>query len=335
MAHDLDSSLLARPSYGPPMRPASLALAFLIVLAPNAEAYHLEGRHWPGGRISVRNASPYPYAVGEAMRLWNASGIQVRFVASRSRGADLVVVSPGHKAARGFGGCAGVASVGYLRGVQARMGLAAGCADDVLTAKAVAHELGHVLGLGHEDRRCALMNPVLDNGAPRRCFAPDAQQGGVWRCRTLEADDLAGARRLYGGRARLRRGATCPIFAAPSAPTAVQATDDGFGSWTVSVTTPPSPRRLVRISGVTAPEPTVLAGGAPLACPTADTQGVARGDFAEWSSTVDLDLEVEPSPGRWCFAGWITDPQGRRSAPTLTQVDVAPPSPVPPVVVTR
>jgi hypothetical protein len=313
------------------MRPSLLALAFLIVLAPGADAYHVSGRHWPGGHITVRNTSPYPYAVAEAMRLWNASGIRVRFVASRSRYADLVIRSPGRKATSAFGGCAGIASLGYLGGRQAGMGLAAGCGDDVLTAKTVAHELGHVLGLGHEDRRCALMNPVLANGAPRRCFAPDALQGGVWRCRTLETDDLAGARRLYGGRARVRRDPTCPIFTAPATPAAVQATDDGSGAWVVSVTTPAPPPRVVRISGVTAPEPTVLVAGAPATCPTADAREMARSDFASWSTTVDLDLAVEPSPGRWCFAGWIADPQGRRSAPTLVQADVAP---IPPVAAT-
>ncbi len=313
------------------MRSSLLALALLIVLAPSAEAYHISGRHWPGGRITVRNTSPYPFAVAEAMRLWNASGIRVRFVASRSRDADLVIRSPGSKATSAFGGCAGIASLGYLDGRQAGMGLAAGCGDDVLTAKTIAHELGHVLGLAHEDRRCALMNPVLVNGAPRRCFAPDAQQGGVWRCRTLEADDLAGARRLYGGRPRVGQDPTCPIFAGPAAPTAVQATDDGFGAWTVSVTTPAPPRRIVRISGVTAPEPAVLVAGAPTTCPTADAPGVTRSDFASWSSTVDVDPAVEPIPGGWCFAGWIVDPQGRRSAPTLTQADVAAPSPTLPV----
>jgi hypothetical protein len=70
-------------------------------------------------------------------------------------------------------------------------------------ALVVAHELGHVLGLDHEDRTCATMNAVLVNNHPEHCRAASA---GAWICRLLRADDVRGAVALYGGTARPIRG---------------------------------------------------------------------------------------------------------------------------------
>ena len=53
----------------------------------------------------------------------------------------------------------------------------------------VAHELGHVLGLDHEDRFCATMNSYLVDGHPEYCLAAPA---GKWICRLLRADDVRG-----------------------------------------------------------------------------------------------------------------------------------------------
>ena len=70
-------------------------------------------------------------------------------------------------------------------------------------ALVVAHELGHVLGLGHEDRICATMNSYLVDGHTEHC--PAAPQG-MWVCRLLRVDDVRGAVRLYGGTVRPIRG---------------------------------------------------------------------------------------------------------------------------------
>ena len=55
----------------------------------------------------------------------------------------------------------------------------------LLMAQVAAHELGHVLGLAHEPRRCAQMNFAVDvlDLAPIRCPAPASY---AWRCRLLE-----------------------------------------------------------------------------------------------------------------------------------------------------
>jgi hypothetical protein len=74
--------------------------------------------------------------------------------------------------------------------------LAPDCPSEGLRALTVAHELGHVLGLGHERRRCALMNPVHGRGGGTRCTQSPAAVRRRYR-RLLERDDMRGARRLY------------------------------------------------------------------------------------------------------------------------------------------
>jgi hypothetical protein len=99
---------------------------------------------------------------------------------------------------------AGDANVQRVNGrfVAAQVGLRSG-QDRYTMALVVAHELGHVLGLDHEDRICATMNSYLVNRGPERC---QAAPEGKWICRLLRADDVRGAVSLYGGTVRPIRG---------------------------------------------------------------------------------------------------------------------------------
>ena len=84
--------------------------------------------------------------------------------------------------------------------------------NSYMAARAIAHELGHVLGLGHETRGCSLMNPTGTLQGPSLCPKARLWQ---WRCRLLTGDDVAGAVALYGGTARRESGPRdCDLYAA-------------------------------------------------------------------------------------------------------------------------
>jgi hypothetical protein len=181
-------------------RPAAiLALALVAIALPSsAGAYQLEGGRWPTATITYYNEIPaYTWAVDSAAYAWNSSGARVRFVKSSRRNAKVLIGIRWFRAA-------GDASVqrGGRGFVSAKVGIQNG-QDRYTMALVVAHELGHVLGLGHEDRVCTTMNSHLVDNHTEHCPAAPA---GMWVCRLVRADDVRGAVRLYGGTVRPIRG---------------------------------------------------------------------------------------------------------------------------------
>ena len=155
--------------------------------------------------------------IKKAISVWNHSGIDIRWK-FKAGGADVKVVKYGNFPC-GFG----LATTNYESNGQAYESLVElgtnsnteKCVfTDVLTA---AHELGHVLGLAHEDGKCAVMNssstsaigPGTDpNPAwPTQCN-PQADE---WYCRVLSEDDLKGAKSIYGGNPKVKNQAFCPV----------------------------------------------------------------------------------------------------------------------------
>jgi hypothetical protein len=180
------------------MRATFAAFLLALVVVPTAGAYHLEGGRWPTRTITYYNEVPaYSWAVDTAAFAWNSSGARVRFLKSSRRNAKVLL------GIRWFTP-AGEARLDRRNGriYGAKVGIRSG-QDRYTMVLVVAHELGHVLGLDHENGTCATMNSRLDGNHPEHCPAPPA---GTWVCRLLRADDVRGAVSLYGGSVRAVRG---------------------------------------------------------------------------------------------------------------------------------
>ena len=162
--------------------------AALAAPAP-AGAYAIGGLPWPGARVTYHVVPrSYADAVRRAARVWNRAHVGVSLRRASSSHADVIVSARG-----GF--CGGEAPMGFLD--LTRSWIRLGPCNRSLMVLVAAHEFGHVLGLDHERRRCALMNPVRDgSGTPDRCHHHSLRW---WLRHPLTRDDRRGARRLYGG----------------------------------------------------------------------------------------------------------------------------------------
>ena len=247
------------------VRRLALGLVAAVSLAwcAPAHAYRLGGARWPTHTISYYDGGPNHAAVRVAVHAWNTSGAHVRFVpTSRARAhVRIVALKPS-----GCAGVEGVATLGYSpRGdlVQLRA-----CPDQDADAVVAAHELGHVLGLNHETKRCATMNPVVG----QKC-APPPNVSTL--CRVLQADDVQGAVRRYGGHARkITAPQNCPIFSEPQAPTTFTVTGGAPPSTQLSGTlTVAGVRKLDAVPGWPTPNLYVTIYRYAGTCPAGAPQG--------------------------------------------------------------
>jgi hypothetical protein len=186
-------------SVGMRFRLALLVALAATLLASPADAYRFEGGRWQTHTISYyTETAAFRWSVDAAAYAWNTSGANVRFVKAPSRASANVLIGSRYYAH------AGDAQVEFLgkRIVAATVGIQTGH-DRYETALIAAHELGHVLGLDHETRLCAAMNPTVGDDHTTLCPPPPP---GQWTCRLLQPDDVRGAVALYGGTVRPWRG---------------------------------------------------------------------------------------------------------------------------------
>lgn len=173
------------------------AAAFCLALATagTAQAYVFWGAPWPQRTIAYYTpGGSGSTELNRAARTWNRLRLGVRFRRADRKDADVTVDFRRPR-------CGGEATVGFAG--RSAVSISARCGPDLMTLTAV-HELGHVLGLGHERRRCATMNANFDiSGTRSRCPWHPMK---YWLRHPLRPDDIRGARALYRMQARAAVG---------------------------------------------------------------------------------------------------------------------------------
>lgn len=305
-----------------------LCAAVLVAVAAssgaleNARGYNVSGRPWPGGVVRYYNAAPdQAWAVQRAVDAWNSSGAALRFVAVPASQAQLRIEHfPRIRCTINA-----EATVGYARAARVyifrRDDRSLYC-NAYGAATALAHEFGHVLGLDHQQRGCALMNPVYTLQGPALC--PKAKDW-QWRCRLLTSDDVAGAVALYGGVVRPQTGPRdCDLYRGMHAPMELK----------IASTTVPHDYQITfrRPASVAVPvflasrrwEPESFVAGITTGgrCAT-DPHLYAR---REWRATPGAlqSMDVLLEPGTYCLAVWGVDLFGRPSVrPAQLRIRIA------------
>jgi hypothetical protein len=295
---------------GTPERPSSLAAGRPAI-----------GGKWPGGVISIWNDAPdQAWALAEAMSVWNRSGVRIRFVSASSGAQAMVRVE--HSAGAS---CRGAdATRGWSPDARVhifRLDDSAAACSRYTAAVMLTHELGHVLGLDHQSRACAAMNPAGNYRGPMLCTLSAPWE---WDCGLLRTDDVRRAVHLYGGRVLAALQQTrCSLYRPIAAPGAIafdQQSPSGLASFTfrrpddVAVPTMVAAERL----SLPAYRFAFDRGGCAKAPPA--------GPGSAWSvaprqlQRVTFPLE---SSGRYCLSVWAADAVGRPSvAPAQALLDV-------------
>lgn len=293
--------------------------------AAEADAYRLGGRTWAKRTVTYRvDVVRYRAPVNEAARQWNTSGVNFRFREIRSGRPDIVVrrlpVGPG---ARCFG-VLGRATLGAVPRGVGFLQLNAACDNTFLIAVAV-HELGHVLGLSHSNRSCAVMWASAINSCT------DTRSNLPWEtvCKPLRSDDVAGAIRRYGGKARpLPTNRVCVTKPTPPPVTGLAIAVNPAGSvaaarltWTNPVSPAlnrvvvnRNPTRCATLPGT----PGISWAIRPGIAPVFGDEVVVRPAAAGAQAVADI---ANLPAGRTCWAVWTVGPQNRYLRAATVVVD--------------
>lgn len=257
---------------------------------------------WPVTRILVWNETQYRQAGLEAIAAWNAVGTRVTLAPARTRGAARVVISY-------LGGTTersklGEGTLGWSPSARGDVRVAPGLGHR-LAAAVIAHELGHVLGLGHRAAGCSVMRAVVEVDLPR-------DPCGVARCTPVSAClvqpvDAAALVDLYEHR--------LPTLV-PREPLDVSVRVAGRASGVVGVHWR---------SPLAGPGNAVLVRAAQGRCPTNPyAEPIARTSVVPLARGAQQEAWVAVTgPGRWCVAVWVQDQRSfLTSRPARVGVDV-------------
>lgn len=164
----------------------------VLAAAPPAAAYRIDRRVVPQPVIKYYVGLPdWRKPLDRVVRALNRAHVGVRLQKAQiPEQASIQIGRLEHRC--GFPGVNGATQT--IRGGYAAIYLPRGCRPTIGSIIA-AHELGHALGLKHENRRCALLNSSASgpNGIPTHCQGRRYD----WLHHPFRSDDLAGLRRLY------------------------------------------------------------------------------------------------------------------------------------------
>jgi hypothetical protein len=182
---------------------AAVATAVAGAVATPAPAYRIDRRVVPQPMLRYYvGLADWRKPFARVVKALNRAHVGVRL--RKAQIPDQASIQIGRLEHRcGFPGVNGATQT--IRGGFAAIYLPRGCHGPIASIIA-AHELGHALGLKHENRRCALLNSSGNgpDGIPSHCQGRRYD----WLNDPFRADDLRGLRRLYRNtppRARLRR----------------------------------------------------------------------------------------------------------------------------------
>ena len=304
----------------------AVALAGSVLLTGPADAYVVQGRAWPGGVITYYNDAPdQAWAVKQAVDAWNSSGARIRLVAAPASTAYVRIEHfPGVSCTNAE------ATIGYAPNARIwifRRNERSPYCNSYMAARSLAHEFGHVLGLGHETRGCALMNPSGALQGPLLCPKAKLWQ---WRCRLLTPDDVAGAIALYGGTAKPQTGPTdCDLYAGIATPTGLTVTATTVShQFRVSFLRPPSVTVPAFLSAEDRQPESFVVASSTRACPS-DAHRYHR---ILWDAKVGAteDTYITLPTGASCVSVWAVDsfarPSDRPATTTIRVVEAGQPT---------